>query len=706
MKTSADMVWVLFSAFLVFMMQAGFMSLEAGMARAKNSINVAIKNFSDFLISACCFWIAGFAFMFGPSYHGLIGTAGFVLNSSDNWVLVFFIFQVMFAGTSATIVSGAVAERIRFSGYLISTVMISILIYPVFGHWAWGSALTGTDRGWLEALGFTDFAGSTVVHSIGAWVSLASIIVIGPRIGRFDEKGRAQKMHPHNLVFVCLGAFLLFFGWFGFNGGSTLAVNGDIGVILVNTLLSACFGGLSATVVSRLFTNVKLPEAEMIVNGVLGGLVGVTAGCAFVSPAGAAVIGTMSGMIVFAGDWIMERVFKLDDVVSAIPVHGFCGVWGTIAVALFIVPEKLAAKGLSRPELLGVQALGVLTAFVWTFSIAYAVIYVLHRFGRMRVSAQDEIIGLNVSQHNAHSSLLELSHSMKQIVETGKYDDSLKVKAEHGTEAVDLARYFNLLVDSMQDRHRSEKAGIMHEKRHVEQVFGRYVSDRVRDEILSGNNELGGDLRQATVLFCDIRNFTGISESLPPEEVISLLNSFFNEMIDPILSNEGVLDKMVGDSIMAVFGPPHDYTDHADRALRTALIMNQKLVEFNRLRAFTGQPALKMGIGINTGDVIAGNIGSSDRMEYTVIGDTVNIASRIESITKKTAYPVLISEYTAAALTDECFQIKKVAKVRVKGRKGYFDLFAPIIDWNEAISPICDETPAEDPELELSPEPA
>ena len=701
MKTNADMVWVLFSAFLVFMMQAGFMSLEAGMARAKNSINVAIKNFSDFLISGCCFWIAGFALMFGSGFHGLIGTSGFFLSSTDNWTLIFFIFQVMFAGTSATIVSGAVAERIRFSGYLISTVMISLLIYPVFGHWAWGGALDPSNRGWLETIGFTDFAGSTVVHSIGAWVSLASIIVIGPRIGRFDDRGRAQKMNPHNLVFVCLGAFLLFFGWFGFNGGSTLAVNDQIGIILVNTLLSACFAGLSATAVSRLFTNAKLPEAGMIVNGVLGGLVGITAGCAFVSPIGAAVIGLSSGVIVFAADRLMERVFKLDDVVSAIPVHGFCGVWGTLAVALFIVPEKLAEKGLTRIEFLGVQSLGVLVAFVWTFSIAYAVVKILHRFGRMRVSAQDELIGLNVSQHNAHSSMLELTHSMKKIVETGTYDPSLKVKAEQGTEAGDLAQYFNLLVDSMQNRYRSEKEGIIEEKKQVEQIFGRYVSDSVRDEILSGKNKLGGEVTQATVLFCDLRNFTGISENLPPEEVLALLNSFFNEMIEPILSSGGVLDKMVGDSIMAVFGPPHGYADHADRALRTAILMNRKLIEFNRVRSFTGKPVLKMGIGINTGDVIAGNIGSSDRMEYTVIGDTVNTASRVEGITKRTPHTILISEHTAAALTEGFFPIRKVGKVRVKGRRAYFDIFTPVIDWDSASEPSADE-----PAMDLQFDPA
>ncbi len=225
LQVNLNYVWILASAALVFLMQGGFLCLEAGMSQAKHSINVAVKNVADFVMAVTAFWVLGFAVMFGKSYNSLLGTSDFLISVDDPWRTVFFVFQAVFVGTAATIVAGAVAGRTRFSSYLILSVLISAIIYPIFGHWAWGSLFHSDQQGWLESLGFIDFAGSSVVHSVGGWVALAGVIVIGPRLGRFDEDGTAHRIQPHNMTLAFLGLFILFFGWFGFNGGSTLVVD-------------------------------------------------------------------------------------------------------------------------------------------------------------------------------------------------------------------------------------------------------------------------------------------------------------------------------------------------------------------------------------------------------------------------------------------------------------------------------------------------
>lgn len=451
-QTAIDYVWILAASALVFLMQAGFMTLESGMARAKNSINIAIKNLADFIISVAGFWAVGFGLMFGESRWGLVGTTDFFLDIGDDpWRAVFFVFQAVFAGTAATIDSGAVAERTRFAAYVIVSGVTSIIIYPIFGHWAWGSFLNGSTQGWLEALGFLDFAGSTVVHSIGGWVALAGVLIVGPRIGRFDADGTPHKIPPHNLVLVYLGTFILFFGWFGFNAGSTLAATPTIATITLNTVLAAAFGGIVASGLSWIFSPGNLPEAEAIANGVLGGLVGITAGCAFVDAGGAAAIGAVAGAIVFFGSIILERL-RIDDVVGAIPVHGFSGLWGTIAVGIFMTPAHLAATGNSRIGQIGVQALGAGAAFLWAFPIAVVVMLIIRATIGIRVSSEDEEIGLNIAEHGATSSLIGLARSMNQVGSGGRYDASLTVDVEYGTEIGELAENFNRMLAALIDK--------------------------------------------------------------------------------------------------------------------------------------------------------------------------------------------------------------------------------------------------------------
>ncbi|MDX1947561.1 MAG: ammonium transporter [Pirellulaceae bacterium] len=438
--TLADSVWVLVCAALVMLMQCGFCFLETGFARAKNSINVAIKNLIDFCISGLAFWAFGFAIMFGASWWGLFGTTQFLPSlSATPWLLTVFLFQMMFCSTSTTIISGAVAERIRFRSYLLIAFFVSAVIYPIFGHWAWAGVLEGTPTGWLAKLGFIDFAGSTVVHSVGGWVSLAACLILGPRIGRFD-KGVAP-MHGHSLAISTIGCLILWFGWFGFNGGSTLAINAAVPHILVNTNLAAAAGGVAALAAAWYFE--RLPSVSQTINGVIAGLVGITASCHVVEPWAAVLIGATAGVIVVLGTYLLERI-KIDDVVGAIPVHGMCGLWGTLAVALFIGGDKLPA-GMSRLDLLGVQLLGIAVCFGWAFGVSFVALAAINRFLPLRASAADEMQGLNVAEHGATSELIDLLDNMGQQRRLG--DFSSQVHVEPHTEVGQIAAEYNRVLE-------------------------------------------------------------------------------------------------------------------------------------------------------------------------------------------------------------------------------------------------------------------
>ncbi len=452
MKSVEDCIWVIISAMLVFLMQAGFMALETGLSRAKNSINVAIKNMSDFILSIAAFWFIGYGLMFGKTFHGIIGSSDFFVNfDTDNWRAAFFVFQAVFVGTAATIDSGAVAERAKFGTYLLMSFITSAFIYPVFGHWAWGSLYYPDNQGWLQKLGFLDFAGSTVVHSIGAWVGLAGVIIIGPRLNKFTKDGKANKIPGHNLVMAYLGVFILFFAWFGFNSGSTLSATADVANILANTIIAASFGGLTTLFTSWLFGKNRLPEPEMIINGILGGLVGITAGCYYLGEAGALVVGVVSGLIVFWGTSLLEKL-KLDDVVGAIPVHGFAGIWGTVATGIFIKESFLTEFAITRTHQVLVQLLGSVTAFVWAFGISFIIMKIINRISPMRVSREFEEIGLNVAEHGASSSILELSNSVKKIIESRNFKNADKIDVEYGTEIGDLTNYFNTMIVELKSK--------------------------------------------------------------------------------------------------------------------------------------------------------------------------------------------------------------------------------------------------------------
>jgi Amt family ammonium transporter len=393
-QTNLNYVWTILAAALVFFMQAGFALLETGFTRAKNAVNIIMKNVMDASAGALVFFTVGFGLMFGSSWGGFVGTDGFMLMGVDGqpetWTYAFYFFQAVFAATAATIVSGAVAERIKFSGYLVFSIAITGLIYPIFGSWAWGGLFNG--GGWLEALGFMDFAGSTVVHSVGGWAALAGALVVGPRVGKYDEDGNPREIPGHSLPLAALGVFILWLGWFGFNAGSTTAGSTDIALIAMNTFLAA--GAGAAAAMATTWIRGGTPDATMTLNGVLGGLVGITAGCANLLPGFAILTGAVAGVLVVYATYALERV--IDDPVGAVAVHGVCGAWGTLAAALFNVGAFSLAQ-------VGVQLVGIAAAFAWTFPVSYALFYTLDQLFGLRIEDDLEHKGLDLHEHDVHA---------------------------------------------------------------------------------------------------------------------------------------------------------------------------------------------------------------------------------------------------------------------------------------------------------------
>lgn len=392
---SINNIWVLVATFLVMFMQAGFAMVEAGFSRTKNTANILTKNLMDYAIGTILFWIIGYTLMYGDSIGGFIGMPDLFFN--DNGVNGYanktdLMFQTVFAATAATIVSGAVAERTKFNAYLIFTVVITVFIYPVSGHWKWGG-------GWLDQLGFLDFAGSTMVHSVGAWVGLAGAIVLGPRAGKY-VKGKAKAIPGHNLAYAALGVFILWFGWFGFNPGSQLGAAGKDNVmaiahIALTTNIAAAGGALSALMIS--WMRYKRPALSLALNGALAGLVAITAGCNIISPGGALIIGLIAGVILVFSVEIIDQKFKIDDPVGAVSVHGVNGAFGTLAVGLFATEGGLFYGG--GFNLLLAQLIGVAAIFAWAFGLGMLLFITIKSTIGLRVSRRVEEEGLDVYEH-------------------------------------------------------------------------------------------------------------------------------------------------------------------------------------------------------------------------------------------------------------------------------------------------------------------
>lgn len=397
---SLDTVWVLLGAVLVFFMQAGFAMVETGFTRAKNAGNIIMKNLMDFAVGSIVYWTFGFGIMFGDSIGGFIGKVDFFASNTYDFgipTFAFLIFQTVFCATAATIVSGAMAERTKFISYLIYSFVISLVIYPVVGHWVWGG-------GFLSKLGFVDFAGSTVVHSVGGWAALIGAKIIGPRIGKYGKNGKAKVIPGHSITLGALGVFILWFGWFGFNPGSQLAASGvenaqAIASIFVTTNLAAAMGAIMAMTIT--WIKYGKPDVSMTLNGALAGLVAITAGTAAVSPIGAAAIGTIAGIVIVFAVEFVDHKLKIDDPVGAISVHGVCGAMGTLLVGIFAVDGGLLYGG--GFALLGIQALGVISVAAWTMGTAFLLFKIIHGTVGLRVSKEEELEGLDLSEHGMES---------------------------------------------------------------------------------------------------------------------------------------------------------------------------------------------------------------------------------------------------------------------------------------------------------------
>jgi Amt family ammonium transporter len=438
--TQVDTVWLLVCTILVLLMQAGFACLECGLVRAKNSLHVAAKNLTDLLISSLLFWAIGFAMVFGVSAGGIVGSTDIGLSLSDPATATslgaFFFFQLAFCSTATTIVSGATAERITFAGYAVVCALVSGVIYPLFGHWAWGGARGADSTGWLQALGFLDFAGSTVVHSIGGWVSLALVMILGPRLGRFGPGGKAPV--GCNPALSIIGAMLLWIGWFGFNGGSTLALTPVVPQVLVNTLLGGSAGGVAAIAIS--WYKDGRPDPLSAMNGSLAGLVAITASANIVGQPSAILIGAVGGIVHWAATRLLERL-QIDDTVGAVPVHLGAGIWGTLAVA--ILGDSAAFGGHDRLTQFGIQCLGVAAAAVLAFSLAYGAGLLIKRFMTLRVSEEAEREGLSAAEHGIDDGMGQFLRELDRQRQTGDFSQSLDADAQ--SEAGRIAQLYELV---------------------------------------------------------------------------------------------------------------------------------------------------------------------------------------------------------------------------------------------------------------------
>ncbi len=401
MFSAADTIWTLVAAALVFFMQAGFAMVETGFTRAKNAGNIIMKNLMDFALGVPAFWIIGFGLMHGGSSL-LIGGIDFFIRGDYSIAgsipsPVFVIFQMVFCATAATIVSGAMAERTKFISYCIYSILISAFIYPISGHWIWGG-------GWLSQLGFHDFAGSTAVHMVGGIAALIGAIYLGPRIGKYDSKGNSKAILGHSLTLGALGVFILWFCWFGFNGGSTVSMTGDAivlsGEVFMTTNLAACTASISAMVYT--WIKYKKPDVSMTLNGTLAGLVAITAGCDMVTPAGAAIIGLIAGVLVVVSIEFIDKKLKIDDPVGAVSVHGVCGSVGTLLTGLFSYSQGVFyGHGF---HFFLIQCLGVVSVMAWVTLTMTVLFFIIKKTVGLRVSEEEEMRGLDICEHGLTSS--------------------------------------------------------------------------------------------------------------------------------------------------------------------------------------------------------------------------------------------------------------------------------------------------------------
>ena len=628
MQELLDHVWILIAIALVALMQIGFLLVECGFVRAKTTINVAQKNLADFMLSVATYWAVGFTIMFGVSVGGLFGasTDFLFVDSPDTGTVLFFVFQAMFCGTAATIVSGSVAERCSFWAYVLLAGAIGLIIYPVMGHWAWGSALHGDNETLLGQFGFMDFAGATVVHSTGAWVAMAAILVIGPRIGRFSADGTANIIPGHNPVLSGAGAGLLMVGWIGFNGGSTLAMNADVGPIVLNTILGAVFGGIAGVVYGVIADKGTL-HVDRSINGLLGGLVCVTAGPEVYSASSAAIVGLIGGFVAQYMNYVILHIMKLDDVVGAIGVHGFAGAVGTIVVAVFAPADSLAAGG--RLPQLAIQTGGVLVCFVWAFGATYLLMRAFDGIISFRVSEKDEIDGLNTAEHGQTLGTGHLQQLLSGMLNGDEVDAQL-VAVEQGDESGELSELFNMLT------MRNQADNIMGDKQAEEELKRLEDQKRQDDKVVAQINAL---IEKAAS-----GNFEERLDSSAASGVLKSVCSGMNRLFDAV-------DEVIGDlnSALANLSNGDLQTAMQQRGAGTfAEISDNFNSSVSRFRQSQDQSAETMSVMTAESRRTAENAGTALRNIEVASQEALGIVSVIEDIASKTNFLALNASIEAS----------------------------------------------------------
>ena len=630
------------------------MCIEAGITRTKNNISVAIKNISDFSLSILIFWMLGYGLMFGDSLGGMLGTSKFAFNElSGSDAYIHFLFQAMFCGTAATIISGAVAERCTFHGYLMITALTATLIYPIFGHWAWSVDPANDPAGWLGALGYYDFAGSGVVHAVGGGVALAAVLVLGPRDGRFLNTGQPRRFNGSNLPQTMLGVMLLWFGWIGFNGGSFLGLTDEVGPALLNTFLAGVAGVIAGLGVSWVRTG--KPHVFSGMNGALAGLVAITASCSLVGAQQALLIGSIGGLIAYSGDKLLERL-RIDDVVGAVPVHLFSGVWGMLAVAVF----GSSALDASFLEQLSAQVAAIVAVVGIAFVVPFVLLSLLDRVIPLRVTQHVETIGLNVGEHGANTDLNELFEVMQRQAREG--DLKLRAPQSPFTEVGQIGLFYNSVLFELEqsfDRVKQQQKDLSQVLEEKEGLIESVLPKGIAKRMTAGEEQIVDQIADASVVFIDIVDFTSFASSVSPQESMALLDNLFGRY-DEVIRQFGLEKiKTIGDSYMYVAGVTRPQADHCaaavDAALEILFVTRQVSRELGR--------DLNVRIGAHSGPLVAGLIGNL-RFVYDLWGTTVNVAARIEEAGKPGK--VSVSEAVVTRLGDE-FTHQRQARVRLKG---------------------------------------
>lgn len=652
--SETDLSWVLVCTILVFMMQAGFMCIEAGITRTKNNISVATKNISDLALSVILFWLVGYGLMYGQTQSGLFGTTGFAAESLGNAEdYAFFLFQMVFCGTAATILSGAVAERCAFHGYLVMTALTVVLIYPIFGHWAWAEMPDGSPAGWLGQTGYYDFAGSSVVHAVGGGIALAAILVIGPREGRFLETGQARRFNGSNLPLTMLGVLLIWFGWFGFNGGSDVGLTENVPRVLVNTAASGASGVLAGLGLSWALT--RRPNVFYAMNGGLAGLVSITAICDLVGIREAIAIGSIGAALVVAGDRLLERL-RIDDVVGAVPVHLFAGIWGVLAVALF----GAEALGTSFVSQLGAQLQGIAALVAIAIALPYGLLRAIDAVLPLRVTQHIESIGLNVGEHGANTDLNELF----EIMQRQARDRDLTTRAPQSpfTEVGQIGLFYNSVLFELEksfERIGEQRDSLAEAVEQKNALLESILPKRIAARMNGGDDQIVDQVTDATVVFIDIVDFTEYTASVAPEVSLQLLRDLFKRFDIVVKKYDLEKIKTVGDSYMYVSGVTSDVANHCAIAVDAAL---EVLFETRQMGHKIGRD-LQVRVGIHSGPLVAGVVGDL-RFVYDLWGLTVNMASRIEEAGKPGK--ISVSQAVIDRIGEE-FVFQRQSRARLKG---------------------------------------